>query len=277
MDYINVKLRLVGKGNKFRRMLSTDSNIYPAASAIVQSSVKYRPDTLLEDDEWFRIEKFAIQTYAITPIIDGYETVDYATLEKADFDKIDYLLVESGEAIFFQNVSKAKLVAKKRVVHFGEAYEYKNDSKELVINDIPDAIYCGNTDTLYFRKLETITSIFNGIDQLYREATENETELFLQNSFIHLKGDYNASKVQKANRKRIALAVRVLSELADESKKDLFEYIGDYCPGLKTDDNAFEIGNEEELKLLLYGIEQRFYTTSITNEKRIANSVKMFE
>lgn len=36
---------------------------------------------------------------------------------------------------------------------------------------------------------------------------------------------------------------------------------------------SFEVGSEDELKMLLYGIEQRFYTTVVGGEKRIANSV----
>lgn len=50
-------------------------------------------------------------------------------------------------------------------------------------------------------------------------------------------------------------------------------YIGDYCPGLKVSENSFEVGSENELKMLLYGIEQRFYTTPVGGEKRLANSV----
>ena len=35
----------------------------------------------------------------------------------------------------------------------------------------------------------------------------------------------------------------------------------------------FAVNSEDELKLLLYGIEQRFYTTLVGGERRIANSV----
>ena len=34
-----------------------------------------------------------------------------------------------------------------------------------------------------------------------------------------------------------------------------------------------DIGSEENLKQLMYGIEQRYYTTPIGNEKRLANSI----
>lgn len=54
---------------------------------------------------------------------------------------------------------------------------------------------------------------------------------------------------------------------------NIFSYIGEYCPSLKTPDNKFAVNSEDELKLLLYGIEQRFYTTLVGGERRLANSV----
>lgn len=42
---------------------------------------------------------------------------------------------------------------------------------------------------------------------------------------------------------------------------------------LIAENDSFKISNEKELKLLLYGIEQRFYTTPDGRERRIANSV----
>lgn len=52
--------------------------------------------------------------------------------------------------------------------------------------------------------------------------------------------------------------------------------IGDYCPELKVAENSFEIGTEGDMKKLLFEIEQRFYTTPVGREKRIANSVIPF-
>ena len=98
----------------------------------------------------------------------------------------------------------------------------------------------------------------------------------MANDFIQLKQDYSASKVKMANRKRIALAQKTLESLDADSRINIFTYIGEYCPELKVSETAFEVGNEDELKMLLYGIEQRFYTTIVGGEKRIANSVVPF-
>ena len=40
----------------------------------------------------------------------------------------------------------------------------------------------------------------------------------------------------------------------------------------ETKKGIFTIGNEEDMKFLLWGIEQRYYTTPVTKENRVANS-----
>lgn len=272
MSIVNVKLRQREK-NKYRRLVSTNEMIYRDLTDIINTCSQYAPGAVLEDGEWFYIENAKSQAYASGMFECDFESVDFDSLERKEFDKIDFLFVYSEKNIFFQNISKARLIAKKSVVCLGENYEYKSNQQEIIINDLPDAIYVSSEDRLYFKKLESITSIFKGIDQLYREATNEEVDSFLKNDFISLQNDYCVSNVKTANRKRIALARKTLEQLSDVDQKKIFDYIGEYCPDLKTDKESFEVGNEEEMKMLLFGIEQRFYTTPVGGEKRLANSV----
>lgn len=273
MNTVYVKLRMKGNGIKYRKMLSTDETIYADSSVLVETSYEYTAGAILENGEWFKVENASHQTYAIDLIQQNYETLDFDSLTRTDFNQIDYIFVKNGNEICFQNVSKTKLASKKRLGSFGESFRYESDSKEIVINEIPDAVYCSEFDVLYFRKLEPIVGIFKGIADLYKEATDEETEQFLQNDFITLKNEYGSSNVKTANRKRIALAVKTLSELSREDRSNIFNYIGEYCPNLITEDKSFSVGNEDDLKMVLFGIEQRFYTTPVGGEKRIANSV----
>lgn len=254
-------------------MLSSEETFFPSFAPGHASTSPYTPGATLQDDDWFCIANAREKEYSIDLLSEAFTTADFESLTRAEFKNIDYLFVIDDQFIFFQNVSKTKLVAQKRIVHFGEGFTYKTDCAEIVIKDFPDAIYDKTTDCLYFKKLESITSIFKGIDMLYREATQEETDGFLANDFIRLKDDYSSSKVKTANRKRIALAVKTLAELSKSDREHIFQYIGDYCPDLKVSENAFEVGSENELKMLLYGIEQRFYTTPVGGEKRLANSV----
>ena len=153
----------------------------------------------------------------------------------------------------------------------------RNMHNAIVINDVPDAIYKKDDDRLYFRKFETITPIFKGIDELYREATDEEVDEFLGLGFINLQGEYSTEKVKKANRKRIALAMESLNRYTSEQKDTIFNYTNNYFPHLRFNGTSFEVRNEEDLKNLLYGIEQRFYTTVATYEKRCASAVYSLE
>ena len=85
---------------------------------------------------------------------------------------------------------------------------------------------------------------------------------------------YNGNRVGKANRHRLAIAEDILSNLDQHQKDDLFQYISTYDSNLKYDGETFKVRNETDLKNLLYGIEQRYYTTPITQERRVANSIK---
>ena len=273
MNTVYVKLRMKGKENKYRKMVSTYEKIYADISVLVETSYDYTAGATLENGEWFKVENASHQSYAIDIIQQNYETLDFDSLSRTDFTQIDYIFVKNGDEICFQNISKARLASKKRLGSFGESFRYESDSKEIIINEIPDAVYCSTTDILYFRKLEPIVGIFKGIADLYREATDVEIEQFLQNDFITLKNEYGVSSVKTANRKRIALATKTLSELSQEDRSNIFNYIGEYCPSIKTKSNTFSVGSEDDLKMVLYGIEQRFYTTPVGGEKRIANSV----
>lgn len=278
MSYVFVKL----KTKEFRKIASLDNEeaIYPLKQNLFQTEIDFNPGYKLEEDEWFKISDFSKSDYGNSfgnLLNQNFDSVDFGSLTRQEFEKIDFLFTKVGQDIFFQNIPRSQLIKKKMIGCFGEDFKYVAESNQIFIKEFPDAIYDTRSDILYFKKLESITSIFKGIDQLYREATAEETEKFLKSDFISLDGDYETKKVKIPNRKRIALALDILKQLNDNDKRNIFKYIGEYCSNLKKDENSFRIGSENDLKLLLFGIEQRFYTTPVGNEKRIANSVINFE
>ncbi|HHF2379988.1 TPA: ATP F0F1 synthase synthase, partial [Haemophilus influenzae] len=115
---------------------------------------------------------------------------------------------------------------------------------------------------------------------LYREATNEDVDNFLSNNFINKDGSFSTENVSKPNRKRIAMVIDTLSKLDNDSKNKILNYINEYCGdnlNFNKETQKFNISTDNELKILLYGIEQRFYTTPIGNEKRLANSIIKLE
>lgn len=272
MNQLIAKIRDRSKtNNKFRKVLS-DEAVFTLPENLTDV-IEYNPSTLLEDEQWYAIADFSTMPYCLDFLKDGdFDSVDYEQLDLTSFEKLDFLFSYQDEVYFFQNISKTQLV-KKKLLSFGERFNFDRNNTSIVIKEVADAIYVKNEDKLYFRKLSSISSIFPGIDQLHREATEAETTEFLSKGFIALTGGFSSVDVKIANRKRIALALDTLNNFCEEDRRAVFSYIQDYCPDLTIADDSFSIGDENDLKMLLFGIEQRFYTTPVGDEKRIANSV----
>lgn len=140
MNNICVKLNLRDK-MKYRKMLSSHESIFPAFDPEKASTSSYTPGAVLQDDDWFCIKNVRKKEYCIDLLSEKFSTADFESLTRAEFDKISYLFVPDEKFIFFQNVSKSKLILQKRIVHFGEEFKYKTDCAEIVIRDLPDAIY----------------------------------------------------------------------------------------------------------------------------------------
>lgn len=271
MNHLIAKIKLRGNGPKYKKMISGDT-IFVVPNE-VGAHIKYSPDHKLDEDSWFGIEEFSKKDFCLDFLKETFDSVKYETLNNIDVDKLDFICsYQNNNEYYFQNITKSQLVTKK-VLHLTDVFRYEENNKTIVINTIPDAKYLKDKDILYFKRLTSISNIFNGIDELYREATKEEIINFLESDFVKLEGDFSEAKVGKANRQRIAMALDTLTSLEEEEKGKVMEYIQGYCPDLEYKNDEFKIKSNEELKKLLYGIEQRYYTTPISNEKVCANSI----
>lgn len=279
MNHLIARIRSAkGKRDqKFKKLLS-GQKIYNLdaikLAAIQDSSVSYQPDHNLDEGTWFCIQQFSQQDYFLEWLAEPFSSANYQLLAKEDAENIQFLCAYQDEDLYcFQRVSKAQYFEKKKFVSLGDQYKFQQDTPLLMINEQPDAIYAKDNDILFFRSLATINAIFNGIDQLYKEATDEETRRFLDSDFIQLDGGFNVFKVSKPNRHRIAMASETLKKLNREEREQLPDYIQEYCPTLARNGDAFVVATDNDLKFVLYGIEQRYYTTPFTAERCIASAV----
>jgi hypothetical protein len=274
MDQILVRVKGLRKSPFFK--LISDRALFERVTVDIGASPVYNPDHNLDEDSWFKIEDFTAKPYCIDLLKEEFDSVNYNDLTKDKFSKIAYLFAVQDNNFYFQKITPSLFVSKKMIA-FGEVATIEESDNRLVINSQPDAVYFTDSNTLIFRNLAVIASIFKGVDELYKEATNEEVTLFLEESFIELANDYGVENVSKPNRKRIALAMTTLAAMSAQDRDSMPGYIESYCENklkFDKDNSKFEITTDEELKLLLYGIEQRFYTTPFGQEKRLANSVQ---
>lgn len=276
MNNVIAKIKRLRK-KTFRKVLS-DSTLFSQHESNIGDYPKYDPDHKLDEDSWFKIENFSSTKYFIDILDSDFDTKDIDMLSRDQFHEMTYLCSIQDEDFYFQKLTPSLFLSRKKVLHFGESVELQNkENGLLVINDEPDAVYKRALDTLIFKNLSSISSIFPEIDELFKEATQEQVVEFLGSNFISLAGEYSAERVSKPNRKRVALAMATLAEMTEEDRDNIFVYINEYCADkLKFDAQTkeFEISTDEELKNLFFGIEQRFYTTIIGGVRRLANSVQ---
>ena len=261
-----------GKENYYVKILSGQP-LFPFID--IQEVFEYEPDTALDGEQWYVINNFSEKTYCIDLFKKPWDSTNYVC-KKIDIDKIEYICsYQEDNYFYFQKINKKTVLKNKRFLSFGDLTKINEQKKSIiVISDIPDAIYDKEKDSLFFKKLETIASIFKGIDVLYRDATNEEVEEFLYSDFVMLDNNFEVQKVGKLNRKRIAMAIEIMKTLDNKQKDDIFSYIREYHPNLSKGDNKFKVSSDNDLKNVLYGIEQRYFTTPITSEKKVATSAK---
>ena len=272
MNHTIAKIRQRGTGTKYRKIL-TGETLYTLPDNLTPH-VEYSPTHNLDEDCWFGIENFSQKEYCLDILQRDFVSAEYdARLTHEEAEKLDFIFTYQDDNLYyFQKITKSQLQYR-RYIKLGDDYTFTANSRDISVNTIPDAIYIRNTDTLHFKRLSSISGIFDGISELYREATHEETVNFLGNDFISLQDGFSAENVKQPNRKRIALAIEKINSYDNAQRTAVFGCIREYYPDLIDENGAFKVSTDDELKLLLYGIDQRFYTTPDGRERRIANSV----
>lgn len=268
MNYLLAKVK--GRNNSFLKVLASKQLILENPN--LDNTVEYSSDTLLDNDEWFKIEDFLECSYYNGLIENTFSITDYNQINSNQYNDIKYLCCKQGDLFLFQKISVTHLLSKKWINISGSPTLY-TDKPIIVINDIVDAVYNKEDDILYFRDIAKIKQMFRGIEKLYREATQAEVDSFLSKDFISLGNEFTSINVKVANRRRIAKALETLTNFNDLEIITICDYTESYCVNLTRDGDKFVVNSEEDLKLVLFGIEQRYYTTMIGDKKRVANSI----
>jgi hypothetical protein len=256
------------KQNIFR-IIETESEVYNISN-LVLNGIDYNPSTLIEEEELYQVTSFSQTEFSLDFINNELDSVNYDQITQEDLKKLSFIITVQDNLYFFQIININFFISKK---WFSIAeLTLETDKPIITINPFADAIYNKETDTLYFKKLASVQKIFKGMDQLYKEATAEETNSFLNSEFIDVNPNFSAQNVTVPNRKRIALVNETLSRLNEDEKQSIYNYTNQY--GQVSYENVkFKIDTDDDLKFVLWGIEQRFYTTPIGGEKRVANSV----
>lgn len=270
MDFLFVKTK--GRQGTFRKVLSNQT-VYDDIPDF-EDKRPYNDELNLRDGQWFVLEHFSEKDYAPILIKEDFNSAAWSQIDRADYGKIDYIVSvqDNGNLLIFQNVTTRLIYRRQRWLSLDEQPSLVENDHSLIINASADAYYMRDTDSLFFKRLSNITSIFSGINELYNEATDADVDSLFRLSMLHVDAGFTIDKVKTANRRKIKEALDMYNNYTAEQKTQLPNYLKKYCADLVYDEHLgkFEISTEKTLSLLLNGICQRYYTTEISNEKKVA-------
>lgn len=176
-----------------------------------------------------------------------------------------------------QNVTKGNYLKKKWLAPLGDLIEFREEENVIYINPVPNCIYDQNSKCLYFTSISRAYAVFKNPKGDYKKATNEKTATFLDSDIVETV-NFDNSKVGFANRKKITAILNTYNSYDAKQKQILKEYIhknvGEALP--YTDNDKFRIENDDQLRLLLMGIQQRFYIPPLQNEVQVAtNTTKL--
>lgn len=265
---------LIGKVNNcYKKILSRDENIYNNSPIDNLNCFDYSTSYILEEEEWYKITQFSQKTFFIDECKSNYNTVNLNQITNNDYDKLSCFCEFSTNIRYFQRVTPSLYINKKTILDYSGDPRIVEYNKQIVVTKTPDAIYNTENDTLLFKDLSKIKSIFPGIEVLQREATQPEVDDFLNSEHIAL-DRYNSRDVGIQNRKRIADIGAKFNALTADKKNSLIEYAREKT-GIEYKDGAFVISSDTHLKNLLFAMDQRYYYADIYGENRVANSIRV--
>jgi hypothetical protein len=148
------------KENPYEKLWSGDNEVYTMPLDL-DGAIPYEAGRELDDDEWFKIENFTEQEFCIDILKSEFRTTDYPEANKSKTSTIEFICDYRDNVYFFQKILRTSLLVQKRIT-LGDNISLDNGEKSIVINDVPDAIFVEESNVLYFKKLQRISSIMTG-------------------------------------------------------------------------------------------------------------------
>lgn len=196
---------------------------------------------------------------------------DVNVIDKEHFPNLSFLFTgDKDYNIKFQRIYN-KYFFKKSFLNFSDSSVCQiNENQELITLTGKVDIYWNDAEKrLYFHDFRIAKSILPEIDKFYRTASDIEINKFSQIDILDVsQNDYGSRARQK-----------IASMLDDNIFKDktvdeLREYAEKYNKSLNIVDGKIKLENNKDIELMYQVVNQLFYTTDLTNEKRRTNSSK---
>jgi len=241
---------------------------------------EFNPERKLEENEWYFVALSAEQkNKLIKPYLDTIDCSDGVNpITSDEYSSVRAIcLVEKNdtgdENIILTRIFPKYYTLSKKFLKWHDGPELVEQSSTIDFTGSADAIW--NNEKLYFKSYSIIKPLFNGLEDFYRIATEEEKNAFLQKDFFECSNGYQNIKVQTRNLRRIASVLDKIDWSDSTTRQKYIDYTKKY-PQLDVDitlGGRLKIESNKDVTNIMNILEERIYTTPITGEEREANSV----
>jgi len=270
---------LVKVERTYRKLDNTDDISELVAPEIApENSREFNPEIKLEHEDWFYIEIDDDHRTMISEYSDQFSnTVSLNDVDESEFSKIDLIFQKcENDDLVFQKITKSKRMVEKSILRW--IPNIGKSERTIIENGIElkseiDAYFDGN-DKLYFKNFRTIRSLFKGIDDYYRIASQEEVDEFKKFNLVSFVSDF---KIKTNNLKMLAVLKDYEIDLDDITVKNTLLRTYNQYPSqdFELDDNQnFIIDSNRKLTSFLKLALGRLYTNPITKDKMEANYAK---
>lgn len=270
---------LVKVSRTYRKLENTDDISELVAPEIdPENSREFDPEIKLEHEEWFYIEIDDEHMSMVKEYEDKFlNTAGLNDVNEEEFSRIDLIFRKvENDGLVFQKITKSKRMVDKSILKWWG--NLRRAERTIIENGIElksenDAYFDGN-DKLYFKNFRTIRSLFKGIDDYYRIASQAEVDEFKEFNLVSFVSDF---KIKTNNLKMLAVLKDYGIDLNDVVVKSTLLRTYSQYPNqeFELDDNQnFIIDSNRKLTCLLKLALGRLYTNPITHHKMEANHAK---
>lgn len=242
----------------------------------LDDAIDYDPNNNVTD-QWFKINAFN-EKEGFVPMLDtDFDVAELDSITRDQFSQfqIDFIAYYHNHRYYMQNFTRGNYLRKKWFSWNGEAVTYKEEDGLVFVNPIPNCIYDNQTHCIYFMDIVKAYAIFKCLKLDYKAATDEETDQMLQSDIIQTEGGFNVTKVGVSNRKRITSILAKFNQYEPDMKNTLRAYIREKVgTNLRYDEETgkFMVSSDTQLRLLLFGIQQRLYQPPLEEEVQVATA-----
>lgn len=266
---------LVKVGQIYRKLENSDDISELVAPEIdSENSREFDPEIKLEHEEWFYIEIDDEHMSMIKEYEDKFlNTAGLNDVNEEEFSKIDLIFRKvDNDGLVFQKITQSKRLVDKSILK----WRYRRAERTIIEKGIElksenDAYFDGN-NKLYFRSFRTIRSLFKGIDDYYRIASQAEVDELKRIDLV----SFSDFEIKSNNLKMVAI---LKDDEIDLSKTSIISTLlksYEQYPeqDFKVSEGKFIIDTNKRLTSFLKLALGRLYTNPITSHQMEASSAR---